>query len=140
MPDLKTYDLFISHAWCHNEDYQRLEEMLLEAGLFKWRNYSVSKENPLIKTETHSDKKELLQQLDKQIKPVNAVLILGGMYVAYSEWIQHEIKIAQSYSKPIIGIYPWGHEKMPQAVSNAAIELVGWNTNSIVTAIRKNAL
>ena len=28
MPSLKTYDLFISHAWRYNADYNRIVEML----------------------------------------------------------------------------------------------------------------
>ena len=34
MPELKTYDLFLSHAWRYNDDYYRLEKMLKEAPLF----------------------------------------------------------------------------------------------------------
>ena len=39
MPELKTYDVFISHAWTYNSDYYRLVEMLDKAPNFKWRNY-----------------------------------------------------------------------------------------------------
>lgn len=41
MPRLKIYDLFISHAWRDDDDYNRLVNLLLAAPLFKWRNYSV---------------------------------------------------------------------------------------------------
>lgn len=140
MPELKTYDLFISHAWRYNDDYHRLEQMLREATLFKWRNYSVPKHDPLIDPDSNVGKKKLEELLTKQIKPVNSVLILGGLYAAHSEWIQDEIKIAMSFNKPIIGIYPWGHQNMPVAIQDAAVELVSWNTGSIVSAIRKNAL
>lgn len=39
MPELKTYDLFISHAWksIENSEYYRLVELLKAAPLFKWR-------------------------------------------------------------------------------------------------------
>jgi hypothetical protein len=140
MPELKTYDLFISHAWRYNGDYNRLEEMLREANLFKWRNYSVPEHDPVIDVGSNAGKKKLTALLDKQIKPVNSVLILGGMYAAYSDWIQDEIRLAQAYNKPIIGIYPWGHQHMPVVIQKAAIELVGWNTSTIVSAIRRNSL
>lgn len=58
------------------------------------------------------------------------------MYVSYSYWIQTEIEIAKAYNKPIIGIIPWGNEKTPKAVSDAAKVVVGWNTDSIVNAIK----
>jgi len=140
MPDLKLYDLFISHAWKYNSDYYKLEEMLKEASLFSWRNYSVPTHDPLIDPNTYIGKTKLIQLLDNQVRPVNCVLILGGMYAAYSEWILKEIEIAQSYRKPIIGIYPWGQQNMPLAIQNVATELVGWNTSSIVSAIRRNSI
>ena len=140
MPNLKTYDLFVSHAWRYNDDYYRLERMLRDTLLFKWRNYSVPEHDPLINPNSFVGKSKLTELLVRQVKPVNCVLILGGMYAAHSEWILKEIEIAKNYKKPIIGIYPWGQQNMPIAVQNSANELVGWNTNTIVAAIRRNSL
>lgn len=140
MPELKTYDLFLSHAWRYNDDYYRLEKMLKEAPLFKWRNYSVPVHDPLIDPNTTVGKAKLTELLDRQVRPVNCVIILGGMYAAYSEWILKEIKLAQSYNKPIIGVYPWGQVNMPKVVQDAADELVNWQTSSIIAAIRRQSL
>lgn len=140
MPELKTYDLFISHAWRYNEDYYRLVKMLNEASNFKWRNYSVPEHDPVLDPDDPEDRETLIEALKRQVRPVNCVLILCGMYVAYSFWIQKEIDIAQEYEKPIIGVKPWGQEKVPQAVTDVAKEIVGWNTDSIVKAIRKHSI
>ena len=140
MPELKTYDLFLSHAWRYNDDYYRLEKMLKEAPLFKWRNYSVPMHDPLIDPSTPTGKTKLTELLNRQVRPANCVIILGGMYAAYSEWIIKEIKLAQDLKKPIIGIYPWGQQNIPVAIQNAANELVRWNTSSIISAIRRNSL
>ena len=140
MPELKTYDLFISHAWKHHDDYDHLEEMLKNAPLFKWRNYSATEQHPVVDDNDVESKKVILEHLERQIKPVNLVMILGGMYVTHSKWINEEIRIAQHYKKPIIGIYPRGHQNMPLVIQEAAVELVGWNTGSIVAAIRQHAL
>lgn len=136
MPSLKTYGLFISHAWRYNDDYYRLTNMLNNANNFKWRNYSVPEHDPVLDPDDANDRKKLLAELDQQIKPVNCVLVLAGMYVVYSYWIQKEIDIAVAYGKPIIGIAPRGQERTPQAVQAAAKAIVGWNTESIVSAIR----
>ena len=133
MPDLKNYRVFISHAWEYNADYYRLIEMLDEAPLFNWSNYSVPEHDPL-------DMKGLPAALERQIAPTNIVIILSGMYAAHSDWIQNEIDIAVEKSKPIIGIAPWGQQNIPVVVQEAAEEIVGWNTSSIVDAIRKYAL
>ena len=136
MPNLKTYDLFISHAWTYDVDYYRLVQFLDSAKWFTYRNYSVPQHDPLDAFNTT----RLEAALDRQIRPVNIVLIVSGMYVNYREWIQYEIQVAQHYKKPIIGIRPWGSQRIPAAVQTAAMEMVGWNTNSIVGAIRRNAL
>jgi hypothetical protein len=140
MPNLKTYDLFLSHAWKHNTDYYKLEKMLNQAPLFSWRNYSVPVHNPLIDPGSKAGKKVLTEELDQQVKPTNCVIILAGMYASYSEWIEKEIQIANNYNKPIIGIEPWGQERVPQIVQDNAIEIVKWNTKSIITAIRNNSI
>lgn len=140
MPDLKTYDLFISHAWAYNDAYYRLVSLLDAATNFKYRNYSVQKHDPLVNPGTPVGQRTLTNQLDGQIKPVNCVHIIAGMYSAYKFWIQKEIDIAQSYNKPIIGLVPSGQERTPINVQNAAIEMVSWNTSSIVAAIRKHSL
>ena len=82
----------------------------------------------------------LRAELDNQIRPASCVLIISGMYAAYSDWIQSEIDIAQAYSKPIIGILPRGQERVPQVVQRAAKEMVGWTTTSIIAAIKRNVL
>lgn len=140
MPDLKTYDLFISHAWRYNDDYFRLEKLLNEAPNFYWRNYSAPKHDPAIDPETDSGRAKLTNALDAQIRPVNCVLIIGGMYAAYSYWIRQEIRLAKEYYKPIVAIYPHGGERMPQEVQEAAKEVVNWSTSSIVDAIRRRSL
>ena len=136
MPPLKTYDLFISHAWQYDEDYYRLIGLLDKANYFSWRNYSVPQHDPLDANNTP----RLAESLQRQIRPTNAVLIISGMYVQYRTWIQYEIEVAQSYNKPIIGIEPWGSQRIPTEVQTAAVTMVGWRTASIVTAIRACAI
>lgn len=82
---------------------------------------------------------QLGENLRNQIRPVHVVIILGGMYVLYSNWIQFEINFAKSIGKSILGVRPWGSQVMPTAVTEAADEIVGWNTSSIVAAIRRLA-
>ena len=137
MPPLKTYDLFLSHAWRYNSDYYRLEQFLKAAPYFKFRNYSVPVHNPKVDPRTIAGIRFLEGELEKQLKPVNCVLVLAGMYATHSDWIQREIKLANKYNKPIIGVIPWGQKRVSAVVQNSAHIMVGWNTNSIVSAIRE---
>lgn len=136
MPDLKTYDLFISHSWDYNEEYYSLEQRLKDYPNFMYRNYSVP-EHDALNTKTNA---QLEQALFNQIKPVNVVIVFGGMYVNYRRWIQKEIEIAQYYNKPIIAIRPRGAERMPQELVNVADVTVNWNIDSIIDEIRRYSL
>lgn len=133
MPTLHQYRLFISHAWAYSEGYNRLISFLDIASNFSYSNYSV----PTSKAFERMTSEQLGEQIRQQIRPVQAVIILAGMYVAHSGWIQYEIDYAVSTRKPIVGIVPWGGQRVPIAVQNCASKIVAWNTSSIVSAIRE---
>ena len=132
MPKLNRYKIFISHAWRYNTDYYELINRLKMTPNFLYANYSVPEHDPV----DANNNRKLAEELCQQIRPVGVVIILGGMYVAYSNWIQFEIDFAQSLGKPILGVKPWAAQRMPQAVQNAADKVVGWNAPTIVSAIR----
>jgi hypothetical protein len=127
----KIYRLFISHAWDYRDEYDRLCSLLDGYGL-NWYNYSVESHDPLTG--------RLRPQFDDRIRLTNAVLVLSGMYAYYSNWMQTEMRIAKSYGKPIIAIIPQGQERVPADIQQAANELVRWNIDSIISAIRRNAI
>ena len=78
----------------------------------------------------------LKEAIRKKIQPTSCVIILAGVYSSYSKWINIEIELAKSMNKKIIAIEPWGAERTSMLVKNAADEIVKWNTDSIVSAIR----
>jgi hypothetical protein len=137
---LGPYRLFISHAWAYSESYERLVNLLNEATPhFAYMNHSVPKHDPLIDPNTDVGNNTLFLLLGGQILDVNCVLVIAGMYVNHKYWIQKEIDIARQLSKPIIGLVPWGAERTPAEVQDAAVEMIGWNTDTIVKAIRKHS-
>lgn len=142
MPLLKTYDIFISHAWRYGDDYDRLIKMLDNVFLFDYRNYSAPKDKPLhnLDTTDASNKREIKEAIQRKIRPVNAVLVISGMYYNYREWMKYEIDTAVSMKKPIIAIQPWGNSTIPADINIVANKVVGWNSQSIVDAIRTYSL
>lgn len=135
---MKTYNIFISHAWKYTEHYKKVVEWLDEAqseGKFNWKNYSVPEHDPLIDPNTTVGKRKLQAELEGQIKPASIVIILAGMYATHSDWIDFEIDTAVSYNKYIIGVKPWGQERIPKKVSDNANIMVGWNKSSIINAV-----
>ncbi len=136
MSPTKSFRIFISHAWTHNDSYYNLVDMLKNARYFSWINYSVPEHEPL---DTRTNR-ELFEALTNQIKPTNIIIILAGMYVNFRRWIQSEIDIANSFNKPMIGIVPRGGQRTPIAVDSAVKTMVRWNTQSIVDAIRRYSI
>lgn len=137
MPQLYDYRLFISHAWKYGDDYIRLTNLLDQAACFSYRNYSAPQEKPLFPAGTPYTNNDIAEKITDKIAPSQITLVIAGMYTAYSDWMRYEIDESYRMGKPIVGIKPWGNTAMPNYVEKYASEIVGWSTNSIVSAIRK---
>lgn len=138
---MKTYNIFISHAWRYSEHYDKVVQWLNEAQadhFLNWRNYSVPVHDPLIDPNSTSGKTKLKKALDAQIKPASVIIILAGMYSAHSDWIEFEIDKSLSYAKYIVGVKPWGQERIPVRVANNSDILIGWNKKSLISTITSN--
>lgn len=130
----KTYNLFLSHSWRHGAQYDRLANLLQERGYFPWNDFSVPRNHPI---HTNGTDKQLYEAISNKIRLCHVVLILAGVYATYSKWIDKEIQIATvDFDKPIIGVKPRAQINFSAKVQNAAVALVGWNTESVVDAIR----
>lgn len=133
---MKTHNLFISHSWNHSNEYNNLVNLLKERSYFDFKNYSVPKDDPI---HTNGTNKELREAITERIRNCHVVLVLAGVYSTYSKWINIEIEVAKKendWVKPIIAIEGHGSERTSQLVKENADEVVKWNTNSIVEAIR----
>ena len=137
MPYLKDYRLFISHAWKYGANYDGLIQLLDNAPLFSYYNYSAPKEKPLFPPGTPYTSTEIAEKITSKIRPAQITLVISGMYAAYSDWMKYEIDESKRMGKPIIGVYPWGQTNSPSYVTLNAVEMVRWNTTSIVDAIRR---
>ena len=135
---MKTYHLFISHSWTYTDQYNNLVNLLNQANRFRYHNYSIPKDDPV---HVGTDK-ELSKAIHDQMQPCGIVFVLAGVYASYSKWIDKEIKIAKSafsVAKPILAIRPWTNERISEMVQDNADRIVGWNTKSIVSAVRELA-
>ena len=131
------YNLFISHSWNYPSAYTGLVNLLDNALYFSYKNYSVPKEDPLLIRNSNYYKSEFKNKIKNQMACCSAVLVMAGVYSTYSDFINLEIEAAKELGKPIIAVEPWGSEKTSIVVKNAATKVVGWNTSSIVDAIRE---
>jgi MTH538 TIR-like domain (DUF1863) len=107
--------------------------LLTNRPYFEWTNYSV----PESRAFTMMSSEAMKEQLRSQIRPVQCVIIIGGMWTNHSDWIQFEMDFARSIGKPILGVRPRSAKVMPAAVTEVANKVVYWNSDSIVAGIRE---
>lgn len=129
----KTYRLFISHSWKHDDAYKKIVGFLDEQGI-EYYDHSVPKDDPV---HTNGTAKQLREAIDAKIVGCSGVIILAGVYSSYSKWINEEITISENYKKPILAVEPWAAEKTSVVVKNAADKVVKWNGKSIADAVRE---
>ena len=133
----KTYHIFISHSWAYSDAYDKFIKLLDKDPDFSYSDYSVPKNDPIHNAGTS---KELYDAIKAQVSKASVVIIMAGVYSTYSKWINKEIEIAQTeflIPKPIIAVEPWASEKTSVKVKDAADKIVGWNSSSIINAIKE---
>ena len=79
------------------------------------------------------------QRISERIAASAIGLGIAGIYASYSDWMKWELDKAIEKGVPIIGVIPRGQERISAIVNDRADEIVHWNTESIVSAIRKHA-
>lgn len=129
--------LFISHSWRYNEQYENLTNLLERRGYFSFRDYSVPKNDPIRIQGEKAYKKKLREGIENQMRFCDVVILIAGKYVTYSDSIQMELEIATEMGKPILAIRPYGASQTSSLAELYANEIVNWNADSIVEAIRR---
>lgn len=135
-PDPKqAHRVFISHSWTYEDHFKEMKELLDDAYGFEFFDHSVSSDNPIdAQLPNHLRKK-----IRDQMRSTSVVLVLAGMYVAHSDWIQEEIKMANGMGKPIIGAIPAENDRVPAVVQKYATETVEADGTAILDAIERHA-
>ena len=128
----KTYTIFISHSWAYIGDLNNLKRLLEDRGYFNVQFEEATPDVPI----NSENAAYIRQRLKQKIANSNIVLGIAGVYASYSEWMQWELDKAIELGVPIVGVVPRGAERISTVVSSRAKQVVRWNTESIVEAIR----
>ena len=113
-------------------DYNTILTWLRNSNI-KLHDYSI----PVKKALPPMGKTMLRASITEKIHHASVVIILAGMYAAYSDWIDYEIDEAILLGKPILGIYPRGQEHAPKKITANANLMVRWNSNSVVKGFKQ---
>jgi hypothetical protein len=135
MPYLRTYKLFISHAWHRDEDYFRVAEWLNSAPNFDWEDLSVPEHEAI---DTKELGRTIQYHLHAYMRDACAFILCAGLYASHSEWIDYEVNFARRIGCPIIAVAPWGAQRLPRAAAYADHTVS--RADSLVHAIRAYAL
>lgn len=122
--DEKVYKLFISHLDKENEEYDLFHDKLKASYDFNWTDSAVQDKNSI-------------DDLTEQIKQVDVVIILSGLFSKEAKLLSQQLDVALKLKKPIVVIRPYGLENVPSNLEKIAAEVVGWNTPCIVDSIKE---
>lgn len=125
-------NIFISHRWAYQEDYNSLVKKLDEYGL-EHHDYSVPQHDPL----DVNKKNQIKAALKEQVRQCNYFIIFARM-ASDSEWCRYEVQCAKEYPKPILSVKPWNYQGgVPTFITEADNQggPVGFNVPPIIRKI-----
>lgn len=131
----KIYKIFISHSWTYTDTLESLRKLLDSRGYFAATYEESTKDKPI----NSDDESYVKRSLAGKIANSDIVIGLAGMYASHSDWIAWELDKAIELKVPVIGVTPHGQERVSKVVSDRALEVVKWSTESIVRAVREHA-
>lgn len=131
------HDLFITHAWRYHEDWKRMVELLNTNGLRSWRNFSLPWFDPALNPHTEEGRRVVRWNLETQIIPSKAVILLTSVFqqTGSRKWLDIEIEMARKHRKPIIAVPSWGEHQVPDDVAAVADRVVDWDLAALLDAI-----
>jgi hypothetical protein len=131
----RTHRIFISHSWAYTDTLESLRNLLDSRGYFSATYEESTKDKPIDSENESYVKKRLAEKIENS----DIVIGLAGIYASHSDWIAWELDKAIELKVPVVGVIPRGQERVSKVVLDRAIEVVNWNTESIVRAVRENA-
>lgn len=126
--------VFVAHGFEAGEDYVRVFEYLESSHNFYYLNVSKPEQPGTL------DREALKEELRRQIKMAEAVVIPSSLYRTHRDWIDFEVNCAKGLDKPVVVLEAFGvKEKLPVQLEALADEIVDWNERNLVDAIKRQA-
>jgi len=134
----KRYDLFITHAWRHHDDWVALVDLLDTEPGVSWRNFSQPWYDPAFPPHTCIGDRIVRQRLEQQITPAMAVILLSGLYTvpACRPWLDLALACARRHGKPIIAVPPRTSPRTDCATVRALADVeCAWQAGEILAVV-----
>jgi hypothetical protein len=134
MDAVRTYDIFISHAWRYHDDWTNLSNLFDSCKGLKWRNFSVPWYDPALDPNTELGARAVRSWIDGQIRPVMGVVLLDSVYAVKStrKWLELEVELARTYAKPVVALPARNADGVAAEVAALSDAVVGWEPIEII--------
>ncbi|MDP8943872.1 MAG: TIR domain-containing protein [Actinomycetota bacterium] len=129
------YRLFISHPGRRTPEYDSLVRLLNSAPGFSWVNYGAPGTDPAIDPHSGVVGPAAMKALQEQIRPVQCVVVIAGMYPEHRDWLRAEMRVAKLEDKHMVGVRGWGSRWVPPEIASEVDEVAAWDWQWVVTAI-----
>ncbi len=127
--------VIVAHGWIRDDDYSRVIEYLETAENFFYRNLSKPDESGPGGDSTAARRTAIAEAL----KEAEIVVCSAGTWERYHDWARYTVERAEELELPVIAIEHFGPREMDVRLKGHAAEAVGWDSRSIVDAIRRQA-
>lgn len=108
----KTYSLFISHSWDHDDVLQSLMNLINSRGYFPALYTQVERTYPI-----HSEFAWVVKaNITKRLEQSEVELAIAGLYASHSDWMQWEMDKAREVGLNVIGVIPRGQKQYPESL------------------------
>ncbi len=98
-----------------------------------WRNFSLPWYDPALDPRTEKGGQIIRWNLEAQIIPVHAVVLLASVLVepGTRKWLDHELEMVRKHSKPILALPAWGETTVPDEVKDKADAVIAWDAATL---------
>lgn len=127
--------VYAVHGWEKDEDYVRLFEYLESADNFYYRALS----DPEAGSSQGDGVAARRTMIGDALKQAECVVCTAGTWERHHDWARFTVDIANARELPIIAIEHFGPKNINIQLKAHAAETVGWDSRSIVDAIRREA-
>lgn len=127
--------VYAVHGWHRDEDYVRLFEYMETADNFFYKSVS----DPDARIAENDGQAARRTLIGKALQDAECVVCTAGTWERFNEWARFTIDSARALDLPIVAIEHFGPKNMDVRLKGYAGEIVGWDSRSIVDAIRREA-
>lgn len=127
--------VYAVHGWEKDEDYVRLFEYIESADNFFYRAVS----DP----DAHSPQGDGVAArrtlIGEALKQAECVVCPAGTWERFNDWARFTVETAHAHQLPIVAVEHFGPKNIDIRLKGHANTTIGWDSRSIVDAIRREA-